>query len=242
MILTAHQPVYLPWLGLMHKIALADLFVSLEHTQYVHDDWVNRNQVKLKTGPAWLSVPVKKKGHLGKTLADIEIDTTVPWRRKHWRTMEAAYGKAPHFAEYAPFFEDLYSREWPRLIDLNMHIIEWLLLTLKIETPIYRPAEHEFEGSKSTLIIDICRKRGADVHVFGALGRNYVDIAIFERAGIGTVFQDYRHPAYPQLHGAFCSHLSVVDLLFNCGENSRDIIMSGNAHRSDLERMVMENV
>jgi len=233
-ILTAHQPVYLPWLGLLHKIALADVYVSLDHTQYVHDDWVNRNRIKSVTGPSWLSVPVKKKGHLGKTLAEIEIDNASPWRRKHWRTLEGAYARAPFFKTYAAFFEDTYSRDWTKLVDLNFHILSWLLKTLRISTKVHRPSETEFAGSKGALIIDICRKMGADLHVFGALGRNYVDVDEFRRAGIGVVFQDYERPVYRELHGPFEPYLSVVDLLFNCGDESRDIIMSGNVGRRDL--------
>ena len=42
MILTAHQPVYLPWLGLFHKIALSDKFVYFDQVQYLPKDWMNR--------------------------------------------------------------------------------------------------------------------------------------------------------------------------------------------------------
>jgi hypothetical protein len=236
-ILTAHQPVYLPWLGLMHKIAIADLFVSLDHVQYGHDDWINRNRLKLKAGPSWLSVPVKKKGHLDKTIAEIEIDDTSPWRRKHWRTIQEAYARAPYFKDYAPFLEDTYSRDWKLLVDLNHHILTWLLQVLGISTPVYRPQKSDFEGANNALIIDICRKRGADTHVFGALARDYVDVNAFTRAGIAVVIQDYVHPTYPQLHGPFASHLSVIDLLFNCGRRSLDVIMSGNVARTELARV-----
>jgi xanthine dehydrogenase iron-sulfur cluster and FAD-binding subunit A len=53
----------------------------------------------------------------------------------------------------------------------------------------------------------------------------------FAEAGIEVTFQDYRHPTYPQLHGEFVSHLSVVDLLFNCGPDSYEVIMSGQPQR-----------
>ena len=61
MILTAHQPVYLPWLGLFHKIALADQFISFDQVQYLPKDWNNRNKIKTPSGGIWLSVPVLKK-------------------------------------------------------------------------------------------------------------------------------------------------------------------------------------
>ena len=63
MILTAHQPVYLPWLGLFHKIALADEFVFFDQVQYLPKDWMNRNKIKTQIGSIWLTVPVLRKGH-----------------------------------------------------------------------------------------------------------------------------------------------------------------------------------
>src|SRR5438105_15772232 len=105
MILTAHQPVYLPWLGLFHKIALADLFVSYDQVQYLSYDWNNRNRVKTANGPVWLTVPVLRKGHLQKRICDLEISYARPWAQKHWRTIREAYGRAPYFDCYAEFLE-----------------------------------------------------------------------------------------------------------------------------------------
>jgi hypothetical protein len=82
----------------------------------------------------------------------------------------------------------------------------------------------------------MCRKCGATVYIFGAQGKDYADEAVFREAGIVPLFQDYRHPVYPQLHGDFQSHLSIVDLLFNCGNDSLDILMSGNLDRKGLEQ------
>ena len=234
MILTAHQPVYLPWLGLFHKIALADLFVSFNRVQYVPKDWLNRNKVKTPAGPIWLSVPALHKGHLESTIADIRIDNSLPWRRKHWKSLQVNYAKAPYFGQYAAFFEDVYAQTWERLVDLNEYMLKWFLATLGIDTPVRDAGEIGFEGHKSDLVLDMCRKLGADMYIFGALGSDYADIPAFESAGVACRFQDYRHPVYPQLYGDFVSHLSIVDLLFNCGEKSLDILMSGNLAKGDL--------
>lgn len=227
MVLTAHQPVYLPWLGLFHKISQADTFVSFDRVQYLPKDWNNRNKVKTANGPVWLSVPVLKKGHRDKGLNEIEIDNRSPWQRKHWRTLENSYGKAPYFAEYRHFFEDVYSREWTHLAELNDHILRWLMAALGIGAEFTRASDHDFQGAKSELVLDMCRSLRADRYVFGALGRDYADVDSFTEAGIEVVFQEYRHPTYPQLHGTFEPSMSTVDLLFNCGERSLEILTSG---------------
>jgi len=226
-ILTAHQPVYLPWLGLFHKIALADTFVSFNRVQYLPKDWNNRNRVRTAAGPVWLSVPVHKKGHRDRPLDEIEIDNGKPWQRKHWRTLEMSYGKAPHYAAYRDFFAAVYAREWTHLAELNDHMLRWFLETLGISVDFRFASDHDFQGAKSALVLDMCRTLGARTFIFGTHGRDYADVDAFSAAGIDVVFQDYRHPVYPQFQGGFEPYMSIVDLLFNCGPDSLEVIMSG---------------
>ena len=234
MILTAHQPVYLPWLGLFHKIALADMFISFDQVQYQPKDWNNRNKIKTPQGLLWLSVPVLRKGYLETTISDIEINNTEPWARKHWRSMKIAYAKAPYFARYSDFFEDTYDRRWETLVELNAYMLRWFLETLGIPVPVRSAGEWKFQGEKSGLVLDMCKQVVASQYIFGALGRDYADMKAFEKAGVKAHFQDYIHPVYRQLHGDFAPYLSIVDLLFNCGDESHDILLSGNITRDTL--------
>lgn len=234
MILTAHQPVYLPWLGLFHKIALAELFVSFDGVQYLIKDWNNRNRIKTSSGPIWLTVPVLTKGYREKPIRAMEINNSLPWRRKHWQALRLNYAKAPFFNRYAEFWEDVYRREWRMLTELNEHILLGACRQLGLPATLRRASEFTLRGTKSGLVLDMCRTLGADTYVFGALGAEYADTGAFLREGVRPVFQEYRHPVYAQLHGPFVSHLSIVDLLFNCGPESLGILLSGNVTREEL--------
>ena len=229
--LTAHQPVYLPWLGLFHKIWLADTFVSFNRVQYLPKDWNNRNRIKTAAGPIWLSVPVLRKGHRERPLDEIEINNALPWQRKHWRSLEAAYRKAPYFADYAAYFEYVYEQEWRTLAELDESMLQWFLDTLGIRVRFLKASDFDFAGTKSELVLDMCTQLDARTYVFGALGRDYARAEDFAERGIEIVFQDYRHPTYPQLYGDFVPYLSVVDLLFNCGPDSLEILTSGQDPR-----------
>jgi hypothetical protein len=233
MILTAHQPVYLPWLGLFHKIALADLFISFDQVQYQPKDWNSRNQIKTQDGSVWLTVPVQRKGYLEKRICEIEIEPG-PWARKHWRALQVNYAKAPFFKRYADFFEDCYARDWKLLTDLNSYMLRWFLEFLGIGTPVKSAGEYQFQGRKSDLVLDMCVTVEADIYIFGSQGRGYADTQSFEDAGVRIEFQDYHHPVYHQQHGDFISNLSIVDLLFNCGPDSLDVLMSNNLTRTEL--------
>ena len=234
MILTAHQPVYLPWLGLFHKIALADVFVSFNQVQYLPKDWNNRNKIKTSSGETMLTVPVLKQGHREKTISEIEIKDK-HWQKKHWKTIRLNYQKAPYFKNYESFFEDVYvTKEWKSLTKLNEYMLKWFLDTLGIEVKFLDAADYDFIGEKSDLVLDMCRQLKATTYIFGTLGRDYADIESFNKADINVIFQEYNHPHYAQLHGDFISHLSIIDLLFNCGDNSLDILMSDNLSRDDI--------
>ncbi len=74
MIVSIHQPAYLPWLGYLDRIARSDLFIFLDNVQFERNSFTNRNQIKTANGPVWLTVPVLVQGHLTKKLTQIMID------------------------------------------------------------------------------------------------------------------------------------------------------------------------
>lgn len=234
MILTAHQPVYIPWLGLFHKIALADFFVFFDEVQYVPKDWISRNYIKSANGPVLLTVPVLTKGYLQKTIAQIEINNNEKWAHKHWKTIMLNYQKAAYFKEYADFFEAVYKREWKYLAELNFHMLKWFLKILGIKVDVERMGKFDFQGEKSALVLDMCIKLKSNIYIFGALGKDYADIATFKEAGINPCFQSYNHPVYKQLWGSFLPNMSIIDLLFNEGPRSLELLMSGNVTKSNI--------
>jgi hypothetical protein len=56
------------------------------------------------------------------------------------------------------------------------------------------------------------------------LAKAYLDTELFARHDVEVVWQQYVHPVYRQQHGRFIPYLSIVDLVFNCGEESLAIL------------------
>ena len=109
-----------------------------------------------------------------------------------------------------------------------------MLRILGVEVEIVKASEYGFQGYKSDLVLNHCRKLDANLCVLGTLGRDYIKEEDFLREGISIYYQDYKHPRYEQRFGEFLSHLSVVGLLFNCGPASAEILLSGNVSKADL--------
>jgi len=233
-ILTAHQPVYLPWLGLFHKIALADLFCYFDIAQYQTKDYNNRNKIKTHSGEIWLSVPVESKDHFEKTVGDIRIVQN-GWQRKHFKSIQLSYQKTAYYGDYIEGLEAvLVGQLFETLSELNLKMLRFLMNCLGLKTPIVKASDYAFQGAKSDLVLDMCLQLKADVYIFGAQGRTYADVEKFRASGVEPCFQDYRHPVYRQLHGEFLPYLSVIDLLFNEGPNSHQTLLSGNVTRAEL--------
>jgi len=214
---TVHQPQYLPWSGLFDKIDQADGFVVLDNVQYEKNEWQNRNRIKTPQGWCWLTVPVHY--HFPQRLRDVTI-AGGDWQRTHWRAMTQSYRKTPHFDRYAPLFEPLYTTAWRSLVELNLATMEKLATALGIRWAPRLATEMALTDDPNQRLIDICQQLGADCYLAGSGSRHYLDHERFKSAGIAIEFQQFEHPTYPQLYGAFEPALSAVDLLFNCGPES----------------------
>ena len=226
MILTGHQPTYLPWLGLFNKISSSDCFVLFDNVQYLPKEWMSRNKIKTPGGEIFLNVPVLKKSFLEKKIYEIKINNNLNWRRKQLKSIQLNYSKTKFYNDYIEYFEEIYSTEWTYLQDLNFHMLKLFLKLLNIDVRLFRLSELQVKGRKSELILNLCLKLKAKKFIFGEQGINYADIESFQKKEIDVVFQDYKHPTYHQLHGKFISNLSIIDLLFNCGNKSLEIINS----------------
>lgn len=226
MIYSVHQPQYLPWLGFFDKVLRSDAFVFLDRVQYKHREFQNRNRIRTKDGWIWLTVPVICSQ--GELISEVLIDNSKDWRQSHLKSLRSWYGRADYFAEHFPFFESLFSKEWARLIDLNLEIARYVFDILGVRTKIFFESEIGTTQAKTQRIVEIGKKIDGSVYLSGAGGRDYLDLGLMSAEGIKCEFQSYDHPVYRQQflspENEFIANLSIVDLLFNEGPRSRQIM------------------
>ena len=224
MIVAAHQPHYLPWLGYLDKLAGADVFVVMDDLQYEAQNFINRQRMKLAAGPHWLVVPLERGAQTDR-ICDKRIDNAGRggrhhWQHRHWRTLVTHYGRTSHWARFAPALEDVYTRRWDYLLDLDLHMLDLARRWFSIGRPIVRASSLDLRGVKTDRIISMCHALGARTYLTGKGGSaGYLDVDALARAGIATVWQSFAHPTYPQRypHVGFASHLGFLDFLCNAG-------------------------
>jgi hypothetical protein len=222
------QPGFLPWLGFFDQMLRCDVFVYYDDVQFDKHGWRNRNQIKTPSGPVWLTVPVLHSNKHGQRIMDTEIDNRQNWARKMVATIRQNYARAPHVRNYLPELDDLLMKSWRFLADLDLAVADLMCRWFDIKRPVFRSSALGIDGGKSGRLLSICQHFSATRYLSGNAAQAYLDAGLFQDAGIAVEWQNYRHPAYPQLHGDFVPYLSALDLVLNAGSNSISVL-KGNA-------------
>jgi hypothetical protein len=236
MMIAIHQPHFLPWLGYLHRMAHADAFVLLDHVQFERRNYQNRTMIRLKDEARWITVPVIQHSQKER-IVDKQVDNRLAgakwWSPKLFTTLRHAYGEAAFFGRYAPAFRELLDTRFDRLVDLNQAGLDVLREAFGIRTPLVKSSELAVEGARGELILNICRALGADALMVGFGGsRGYLDDDAFARAGVRIVQHQFTHPEYAQCGAKagdaapFLRGLSAVDMLFNCGPQSGELLLA----------------
>ncbi len=224
MIVTIHQPNYFPYPGFFQKVLLSDIYVILDRAQFEFDI-TNRNKVITPEG-SWsrISVPIKK-GQKFFEIRNVEINNDQPWAEKNWDLIYKSYNNSTFFDLYKTTLNSVFKKKWNLIFDLNFYTLKKVLEWLNIKTEIIFDSELDVTGKSSEHLLNICKKLGATKYLSGPGGRDYLNEKIFEQNKIKVEYQKYDPVIYPQNHTkSFVPNLSILDLLFNMGSDSKKLI------------------
>jgi WbqC-like protein len=224
------QSSYIPWKGYFDLINMVDEFILYDDRQYTKRDWRSRNRIKTASGPLWISIPVRVKGKFTQRIDEVEIDDS-EWAERHWKTIAQNYASAPHYKEYRPVVERLYTECAPdmtRLSDVNRIFIEAICVVLGIHTTITRSTDYAATSPDRTgNLVALCKAAGATSYLSGPSARAYINDSQFGDAGVSVSYMDYSgYPEYPQLHPPFQHDVTVLDLIFNTGSEAPQYMKS----------------
>jgi hypothetical protein len=214
------QSCYIPWKGYFDIIGRVDEFILYEDASYSKNDWRNRNRIKTRSGPVWLTIPVLATGRFGQAIREVEIGDH-RWAIKHWKSIQTHYARARYFRELAPALQGLYARAAGEklLSRVNEIFLRALCNLLEIDTRITRSSDYDVRGERTERLVQICEQAGAEEYLSGPAARAYLDTQAFAARGIAVRWMDYS--GYPEYHQLFCPpfvhEVSILDLLLNEG-------------------------
>ena len=220
MVVSIHQPQYMPWLPYFSKIARADTFVFLDNVQFQKNGLHNRNELKNSNGRFWLTVPVS--AHLGDKLNEVKTINT-GWSKKHIKSIYLNYGKSTNYTFFTNHIQNILEKNFENIVDLNIKIVEIICREyFNIDTTIIRQSDIDVEGEKSELILNICKKLNANTYVSGLGGESYLKESAFNKHKIDITYLKNVLPRdYPQLYPkcGFINNISALDFILNVGSD-----------------------
>lgn len=233
MIVSIHQPNYLPWLGFFNKIKQSDLFILFDDVQFPRGKkhFGHRNRIKTNFNASkWLTVPIQNKSDMV-SFNDTDINYSLDWNKEHLRLIEIFYKEAPHFNKYFTDISEILLKEYANLTELSKKLIVYFMKELKINTEVKLSSDFGGVGlTGSDKIFNILEKVRSYAHTVeyisgsGEGSRRYIEEGEFKKRRINLHWQEYEHPVYNQLFNGFMPYLSVIDLLFNEGKESYKLI------------------
>ncbi len=224
-ILAVEQPRYLPDLEFFFKMKQTDVFVLADTFQYSTHSSINRTRIKTANGAKWLTVPIQTKDKHRQLISEVHIDNSHEWKRNHWRTLEVNYCMTPYFERYSSFLQDSFCMDWERLIDLNLHFIQYLsrelLFTGHTGLGSYLPNSSD----RTQRVINWLRATNCDMYLLSQKQKTLIDIGLIQKEGFTIKTYEFESTRYFQQFSDFVTGLSIIDLLCNEGPGSIELLI-----------------
>ena len=215
------QSNYVPWKGFFDGLAQADEIVIYDDMQFTKRDWRNRNVIKTPQGNKWITIPVQVKGKYNQRVNETIISDR-GWRKSHLGLLRQNYADSANFKDMYAWIESVYDEcSMDTLTEINTILLRQICIRLDINIQFIDSRQCELYGEKSEKLANVAQQRNATDYYCGPASKNYLDESKFTELGINVHYFDYSgYPEYPQLHGNFNHEVSILDLLFNVGDNA----------------------
>ena len=191
-----------------------DEFILYDTVQYTKNDWRNRNRIKTHDGMRWLTIPVRQQ-NLDQLINETQV-TQHNWYKKHFKTWQLNYSKAPFWKRQEEWLKQLYfDGEKENLSLINERFIRWICNKVGIKTKIVRAEHYNYSGKdKNERLLHLLLSADATHYLSGPAAKDYMKVKMFEDAGIEVNWMNYGpYKEYQQLHGDFEHGVSVLDLI-----------------------------
>tara|TARA_B110000008_G_C16877063_1_gene527279 strand:- start:271 stop:966 length:696 start_codon:yes stop_codon:yes gene_type:complete len=224
MILGISQPTFMPWAGYFAFMDKIDKLVFLDDVQFEKRSWQQRNKILLNNREHLLTISVKSKGKFKQKISEVEIsdDKNIQLIKKK---IYYAYNKSPYFLNYYENICNILESKLNYLSKINIELIKFFTKELNIKINFDYSSNYSLNLNKEKLIFKICKLNKCDQYLTTIGSENYLKgYSVIPNTNIKISYFKYDDIKYLQLNDDFIPKLSILDLLFNEGENSLKIL------------------
>ncbi len=175
------------------------------YDHFVKQTYRNRCVIATTQGPQTLTVPIERGNGEKSLIKDLRISDHGNWRHLHWNALMSAYGESPFFEYYADDIRPFFEKKWDFLFDFNLEITRVLCELLDIHPKILLTDEY------LPVAADNLQYTGYD---------DYRDVIRPKHPLTDPDFSPKRYWQVFQQKLGFLPNMSVLDLLFNMGNES----------------------
>ncbi|MDB2543598.1 WbqC family protein [Woeseiaceae bacterium] len=237
------QPTYLPWLGYFDLIANVRDFLFLDDVKFNKSSYHHQNKILGPNGDILLSIPTHAvKGRMGSMINDVGIDSTKRWQKKHLKSIQQSYKKAPFYDQIYQYVESVLLSDIEKLSDLNIEIIKLFSSMLSLRTNFHVASNlKNISKDRVRRLIDFCQIKDCNFYYSPLGSLDYLDTTenkeLFNDANIVVYFQKYELIPYMQnqKQKEFVPYMSILDVLMNCGIESTKNLLTRGRHMSIFE-------
>lgn len=237
------QPYFMPYLGYFQAIAAVDKYILYDQLTYIQSGWINKNRIRQRNMPVSnIVVPLIDKSS-NTLIANTLIDNSKPWQKKILKALQLGYGKSAYYSEIMPLMEEILTREYNTISELNAYSIKRICEFLEIPTEIDSNVEryldleerlcdiensdysrfvhlHTMPIKKVARVLEICKAEESNFFVNAIGGQELYDKTEFKQYGIDLYFIKMNSVQYSQncKDGSFEPGLSIIDVLMHNGK------------------------
>lgn len=225
MIVSIHQPNYLPWIGYFYKAIMADKFIFLNDVQFTKGDYINRVKIySPQKQTQWLTVPISVK--MGMTIDEVLISEQ--WQAQHLKTIKQVYCKCKYFEPIFYDIESILLQEKQSLSSLNMAFIRYVLCQFNANTEFYISSELCSKNLVSDdRLIELIKKVNGTEYLSGSGGFKYQSIEKFNQNDIDVLSYKIKTDFVYTTQYQNIIGLSILDFIFNEGFNKEKLMQFG---------------
>ena len=225
--LAISQPTFIPWAGYFSLIDYVDEFIYFDNVQFVKRSWMQRNKIKINDKEFFLTVSVNSKNKYLQKINEVKIDYINFDVDKILKTIQMNYSKSKYFEQYYDLILSIFKKRKIYLVDLNIDLIDEIckILSIKTKKTSISKLLDDLSEKNINLLKTICEYRNCNEYVSTIGAKDYMgDIDKFSNTNIKIKFFKYANKEYKQLGKKFIPYLSILDLLFNEGPNTINIL------------------
>lgn len=189
------EPTYFPPISHWKHISSNNLQWSIK-SRYNKQTLTNRTYIDSSNGELMLTVPIKHSGkNVPRKFSKIKIDNSSNWKKTHYKSIKICYQSSPFFEFYEDDISFFYESDYEYLHQLNFASINLVCKWINLEMPKEN---------------------------FNVQEKEFINLIYLSNTKRTRELIDKKYTQTFQVSNGFINDLSILDLIFNCGPDSKN--------------------